>query len=78
MKVRFLMSDESSIQPFGDNFIPVIPVEYSYHTQQQPFCWDSDCPCHTDTEAIAHVQQEYEAGLLTAEEAIRTIKGEML
>lgn len=66
------------MRQYGDNFIPIVPVDYLYHTKQRPFCWDTDCPCHTDKKATAQVQAEYEQGLLTAEEAIRTIKGEML
>lgn len=69
---------ETSLTPFADNFIPVIPTDYEYHTKENPFCWDADCPCHTDTEAVTHVQREYEQGLLTAEEAERTMKGKML
>jgi hypothetical protein len=34
-----------NVTPYADNFIPVIPTEYSYHTDENPFCWDSDCPC---------------------------------
>ncbi len=66
------------MQPIGDNFIPVIPVDYSYHTLEHPFCWDRDCPCHTDKEAINDVKRFYDAGLLTAEEAENTIQGRIL
>lgn len=66
------------MEPYADNFIPVVPVDYIYHTPENPFCWDSDCPCHTTKEATAQVQQEYEAGLLTAEEVILTIARKML
>ncbi len=37
-----------SMRPYADNFIPVIPVDYEYHTDEHPFCFDEDCPCHTD------------------------------
>ena len=66
------------MEPFYDNAIPVIPVDYEYHTKDHPFCWDSDCPCHTDQQAIARVKEDYDAGLLTAEEAELTIKGKTI
>ncbi len=67
-----------SITHYADNFIPVILIDYEYHTEKNPFCWDKDCPCHSDVQATERVQQEFEQGLLTAEKAIRTIKGEMV
>lgn len=66
------------LTPYFDNAIPVIPTDYEYHTKEHPFCWDKDCPCHTDKEAIAQVQRKYEQGLLTTEEVIRTIQGAMV
>ena len=69
---------DSTLTPFADNFIPVIPVDYEYHTDKKPFCWDEDCPCHSDAEHIAQVKEDYEAGLLTAEEVDMVIKGKTL
>lgn len=40
---------DSDIQPNGDNFIP---VDYEYHTEEQTFCFDEDCLCHTNTQVI--------------------------
>jgi hypothetical protein len=62
-------------EPYADNFIPVVPVDYEYHTESNPFCYDEDCPCHTDQQAITSVKNQYEDGLLTAQEAEWTIKG---
>ncbi len=67
-----------AIEPFADNFIPVVPVDYEYHTDKRPFCWDLDCPCHTDKQAIGRVKELYDAGLLTAEEVELTIKGKII
>jgi len=67
-----------SMRPYADNFIPVIPVDYEYHTDEHPFCFDEDCPCHTDKQAIGQVKQYYDDGLLTAQEAEWTIKGKMI
>lgn len=41
------------MQGYGDNFIPVIPLEdVLLHTSTRPFCLDSTCPCHEDQELI--------------------------
>ena len=63
-----------NIQPYGDNFIPVIPVDDQEHTDERPFCW-GDCPCHEDQEAIARVAQHVTDGLMTPEEATDFVKG---
>ena len=66
------------LRHFGDNFIPVIPVDYLYHSNEHPFCYDPDCYCHTDEQLIAQVKEQYDAGLLTAQEVEWTIKGKTL
>jgi hypothetical protein len=54
------------MQGFGDNFTLVIPVEDdTLHTPENPFCWDSTCPCHEDQENIQAVAQQVQDGLLT-------------
>ncbi len=63
-----------SIQPYGDNFIPVIPVDYREHTNEKPFCWN-DCPCHEDQEAINQVAGYVADGLMTPDEATDFVKG---
>jgi hypothetical protein len=67
-----------NVTPYAENFIPVIPTEYSYHTDENPFCWDSDCPCHSDNLLIAQVKEQFDNGLLSAEEVILTIQGKTL
>ena len=62
------------IQPYGDNFIPVIPVDYREHTPEKPFCWN-DCPCHEDQDAINRVAGFVADGLMTPEEATGFVKG---
>jgi hypothetical protein len=64
--------------PFGDNFIPVIPVDYAIHSPHIPFCYNDRCPCHEDRDNIAQVHQYYLAGELTAQEATDTVNGKML
>lgn len=66
------------LRPFADNFIPIIFVDRKQHTDEQPFCWDEDCFCHTDAAAIARIKELYESGLLTAQEAEWTIKGKIV
>jgi hypothetical protein len=64
------------MQPYGDNFIPVIPVlNEPVHTEAQQFCSDLTCGCHDNRALIDPVNQQYLDGLLTAEEATRTIQG---
>jgi hypothetical protein len=69
---------ESNLRRYGDNFIPVIPVERLYHTKERPFCDDLDCPCHTDEQTTRQFKEQYDDGLLTAEEVDMTIKGKIL
>lgn len=63
------------MQSYGDNFIPVIPVDDKEHTQDHPFCYDNTCACHENPEAISHVQQAYSDGEVTAQEATDIVRG---
>ncbi len=64
------------MQHWGDNFIPVIPVDHAIHTPEKPFCPDRTCPCHeNDQEAIEKVNQAYRNGLITAQDATDIILG---
>lgn len=65
---------------YGDNFIVVIPVEEGdiLHTAQHPFCYNEKCLCHEDAEQIASVNEYYQQGLVTSEEATRIVKGQSL
>jgi hypothetical protein len=60
---------------FGDNFIPVIPVDELEHTSTQPFCWDETCPCHEDQDSIQTVAQQVQDGLFTPKEATDFVRG---
>lgn len=65
-----------SIEPFADNFIPVILVEDEpLHSSENPFCMDGTCPCHEDQEAIDLITQHVADGLMTPEEATDFVKG---
>lgn len=64
------------IERYGDNFIPVIPVEGELkHTKEKPFCFDLSCPCHEDPEAITTVAQQVQDGLFTPKEATDFVSG---
>jgi len=64
------------MQGFGDNFIPVIPVEDDVlHTQEHPFCCIDTCPCCEDQEALSIVNVAVLNGLLTSDEATAFIQG---
>lgn len=62
-------------QQYGDNFIPVIPVDYKEHSDTHPFCFDATCDCHDDPTFIAPLHTAYQDGLLTADEATNIVKG---
>jgi hypothetical protein len=63
------------MQGYGDNFIPVIPVEDVEHTQEKPFCWNSNCRCHEDELLISEVAAHVQDGLLTSDEATDFVAG---
>ena len=68
------MSD--AMQPYGDTFIPVIPVDTKEHTDEHPFCMtDPTCPCHEDAELIAPIAQAVNDGLMTSQEATDYVMG---
>lgn len=61
---------------YGDNFIPVIPVDRRVHTPDHPICSDADCPCHEPLKQ--ELQQYYQNGLLTMDDATRILEGRQL
>ena len=63
------------MQTFGDNFIPVIPVDELEHIPEQPFCWNGGCPCHEDEQLISEVAAHVENGLFTPDEATDFVAG---
>jgi len=71
----------NNIQPYGDNFIPVILMEddpCASHTDAHPFCWDETCLCHEDQELLTRVNEAVVTGLLTPEEAAIHIQGRVI
>ncbi|HVB22316.1 MAG TPA: hypothetical protein VNG51_10255 [Ktedonobacteraceae bacterium] len=65
-----------AIEPYADNFIPVVPIDYMLHDDGHSFCpADPTCPCHEDPLLIAEVAQDVSNGLCTPEEATRIVKG---
>ena len=63
------------MQGYGDNFIPVIPVDEMEHTPGKPFCWNGLCPCHEDEELISEVAEHVSNGLMTPDEATDFVAG---
>ncbi len=64
---------------YGDNFIPVIPVDTKGHTDDHPFCvTDPACPCHEDSALIAPIAQAVTDGLMTPDEATDYVMGRTL
>ncbi len=62
---------------YGDNFVPVI-ASNGVHTPENPFCVDPTCPCHEDQEAIGVINDAYQAGLVSADDATRIVQGKTL
>jgi hypothetical protein len=67
-----------TMQQYGDNVIPVIPVEHQPHTPESPFCYDDSCACHEDLELVRSVDDQYLDGLLTTSEATRVVQGKQI
>jgi hypothetical protein len=65
-----------TMQPYGDNFIPVIPTGPLIHTKERPNCSDRDCPCYDQLKS--ELQQHYQDGLITADDATRILEGRQL
>ncbi len=69
-------------QPLDDDeeytVVPVIPVDYEVHTPERPFCDDPTCSCHDDPDAINEVNEDYQDGLLSAEDATRIVQGKTI
>lgn len=63
------------MQGYGDNFIPVIPVDEVEHTPGKPFCWNGGCPCHEDEQLISEVANHIQEGLMTPDEATDFVAG---
>jgi hypothetical protein len=51
------------IEPYGDNFTPIIPVDYLEHTDGRPFCSSDDCDCRENQDAIQELNGYYQDGL---------------
>jgi hypothetical protein len=66
------------MEPYGENFIPVVPVDQTYHTNEHPFCYDPTCPCHEEQGLIAPVAQHVRDGFLTPSEATDFVNGKTL
>ena len=71
---------QNIIEPYGDNFIPVIPVEDGVlHTSTNPFCFiDPACSCHEDQSLIQVVAEYVHHGLMTPTEATDFVAGKMI
>lgn len=71
------LPSHQALQPYGDNFIPVIPVapESMTHSVTLPFCQDPTCWCHEDPDLIAVIHAAYLAGEVTPQEATNIIAG---
>jgi hypothetical protein len=63
-------------QDYGDNFIPVVPVDRMIHTADNLNCDDPDCPCNSST--IDELQGYYNDGLVSSDDATRIVKGKTI
>lgn len=63
----------------NDSFIPEGASEaYFPHTESNPFCSDPTCGCHEDAELIAEVNDDYQEGLLSSDDATRIVNGQTI
>ena len=60
---------------YGDNFVPVVPVDHPVHTQEQPLCGDPTCPCYEDSDNLAALHAAINDGIITTDDAARIIQG---
>jgi hypothetical protein len=51
----------------------VIPVDYQYHTDEHPQCFEPDCDCHR--QRIVDLTQAYHDGLVSVADATRIAGG---
>ena len=58
--------------------VPVIPTNSDLHTDEYPFCYNPSCPCHEDMTLIDPINQGYQDGELTGQEATDIVKGNKL
>lgn len=45
------------------------------HTDETPFCWEKDCPCRDNEEAIHQLKQYHQDGLVSGADYIRIYTG---
>lgn len=64
------------LEPYGDNFIPVVPNDYAIHTEKHPNCSSTDCPCYDGLKA--ELSQQYQDGLVSPGDATRILEGRQL
>ncbi len=58
------------------NVVPVIPVDFQFHTDEHPECFDPDCDCKQ--QKIADLSQAVTDGLITPEDATRILHGKTI
>jgi hypothetical protein len=64
------------LQPYGDNFIPIVPTDLPIHTDQHPHCSSRDCPCYDGLKK--ELQQYYLDGLVSPDDATRILEGRQI
>jgi hypothetical protein len=65
----------SSLDELGEEYY-VYPVEeWPLHTPDHPFCDDLTCPCHEDQDAINDLNNCYQDGLVSRDDADRIYRG---
>jgi hypothetical protein len=67
-------------QPNDEKYstVPTIPTDYNLHNADTPFCYDPTCPDKEDPDLIGQVNQGYQDGLITAEDATNIINGRIV
>lgn len=58
-----------------DEEYEVVPIDHSFHTPAHPFCDDQTCPDKDDPELIGEVNELYQDGLISRQEATGIVQG---
>jgi hypothetical protein len=58
--------------------IPYEEGDFPVHSTEHPFCADMRCPCHEDAESVEQVRLWVAQGLLSAADADRIYRGQIL
>lgn len=54
---------------------PAIPVDYTLHTEDRPFCGDPTCGCHNDPTLLYPLGEAFYHGLVSIGDVTNIVNG---